>query len=79
MYTVYCTDDAEILMPSRDFHFRKKNKPEPSRDYSQTSPSRVNTLVNRYGDYTMLYILASFTSLHHYSVQYTLTYDDDIL
>ena len=39
-------NDAELLMPSRDFHFWKKNEPEPSQDSSQTSPSRVETLGN---------------------------------
>ena len=37
-------NDAELLMPSRDFHFRKKNEPVPSRDSSQASPSRVDIL-----------------------------------
>ena len=45
-------NDAELLMPSRDFwfliwgrdfHFREKNEPEPSRDSIQTSPSRIET------------------------------------
>ena len=49
-------NDAELLMPSRDywflmprrdFHFRNKNEPMPSRDSSQTSPSRAETLVKR--------------------------------
>ena len=46
---IYTRDinDAELLMPSRDFHFRKKYEPMPSRDSSQTSPSRTETLAKR--------------------------------
>ena len=39
--------DYWFLMPSRDFHFRKKNEPMPSRDFSKTSPSRTETLAKR--------------------------------
>ena len=39
--------DYWYLMPSRDFHFRKKNEPRPSRDSSQPSPSRTDTLAKR--------------------------------
>ena len=38
--------DYWFLMPSRDFHFRRKNETRPSRDSNKTCPSRVDTLGN---------------------------------
>ena len=40
-------NDYELLMPSGYYHFWKKNEPRPSRDSSQMTPSRTDTLAKR--------------------------------
>ena len=35
------------MIPSRDFHFRKKKVPEPNRYSSHTNPSRTENLAIR--------------------------------
>ena len=61
---VYTSDvnDAELLMPrllvfnaEPRISFSEKNEPEPSRDPSQTSPSRTETLAKRARDELRLF------------------------
>ena len=50
----YAEQRLLVLMPSRDFHFRKK-KTSPNRDSSQMSPSRVETFTKHYRVEMMLF------------------------
>ena len=74
MYILYNgVNNTEIFDAEPRLSFSEKNEPEPSRDYSQASPSRAETLTKRARSELRLYVTETETAscfrfehhLHH--------------